>query len=145
MTSLRFLVAALVGAAVLTLAGVLIYGIAFPSFYPDFMAAGGAVGVERQPMLGWALAVGMVSYSALITASIVGARVRTIAAAAGVGALVSFLMWFSADVLLFAVSNVGSLSGVLLDPLLKLVPAAVAGSVIGFTLGMRPVGRSAAA
>ncbi len=142
MTPLRFLTATLIGAVTLSVAGVLVYGIAFPSFYPDFMAAGGATGVERQPMLVWAVAVGMLSYSALITAAIVGAHVRTIAAGAGVGALVSFLMWLSADVLLFAVSHVGNLSGVLLDPLLKLVPGAVAGSVIGVTLGTR--GRSAA-
>ena len=54
------------------------------------------------------------------------------------GAVVSFLLWFTADFMLYGISNVGNLIGTVTDPLLELVPGAIAGGVIAFVFGRIP-------
>jgi hypothetical protein len=51
------------------------------------------------------------------------------------GALVGFLLWFTADLMLYAVSNVGSMASTLAGPFVELIPGAVAGGVIAVVLG----------
>ena len=56
-----------------------------------------------------------------------------------VGALiVSFLLWFTADFMLYGISHVGNLTTTLVDPLLELVPGAIAGGVIARVLRRIP-------
>jgi hypothetical protein len=79
----------------------------------------------------WAVALGALSYSALVTLAIgncVGSP--TIGAGVKVGALVGFLVWFTADFMLYGISNVLNLTSALVDPLLEVVPSAIAGGVI---------------
>jgi hypothetical protein len=127
----RLGIGALVGAATLSLAGYVIFGVALPDFYTDFMNAGSASGVARQPMLWWAVGLGMLSYGLLIALA-VETRVGTVSVGRGmmIGASVSFLAWFTADFILYGISNVGNISGILVDPLLETVPGALAGGAI---------------
>jgi hypothetical protein len=44
------------------------------------------------------------------------------------------LHWFTADFVLYGISNVGNLTTTIVDPLLELVPGAIAGGVIAGVL-----------
>jgi hypothetical protein len=51
-----------------------------------------------------------------------------------VGAVVGFLVWFTADFMLYGISNLLNLTSTIIDPLLEVVPSAVAGGVIAMVL-----------
>lgn len=71
----------------------------FRAFMAYAMNTGSATGVAREPQLVWAVALGALSYSALVTLAI-GSRARsslTIGAGIKIGAVVGFLLWFTAD------------------------------------------------
>jgi hypothetical protein len=140
----RLVVGTFVSAVTLAATGYVIFGVAFPDFYTDFLKAGSAMGVERQPFLIWAVALGMLSYGALMTLAI-GSRSGSLRVGTGMkmGAIVSFLLWFTADFMLYGISNVGSLKGTIIDPLLKLVPGAIAGGVIASALARIPAASDA--
>jgi hypothetical protein len=56
-----------------------------------------------------------------------------------IGASVSFLAWFTAEFILYGISNIGNISGILVDPLLEAVPGALAGGAIAAVLrNVRP-------
>lgn len=135
MSPKQLVVGTLVGALTLSATGLVIFGIAFPEFFTNFMNAGSATNVERQPPLLWAVALAMLSYGLLMTLA-VGSAARSLTTRAGVttGAVVAFLLWFTADFMLYGISNVGSLRGTVTDPLLEMVPGAIAGGVIAAVL-----------
>jgi hypothetical protein len=136
MDTKRLIIGTLVGATVLSATGYFVFGVLLPDFYTGFMNAGSATGVARQPMLWWAIALGMLSY-ALLIALAVKTRAGSVTVRAGmtIGAVVSFLVWFTADFMLYGISNIGNLAGILVDPLLEAVPGAVAGGVVAAVLG----------
>ena len=135
MSPKQVVIGTLAGALTLSATGYLIFGIAFPEFFTNFMSAGSAMNVERQPPLLWAVALAMLSYGLLMTLA-VGSRASssTTRAGATTGAVVSFLLWFTADFMLYGISNVGSLKGTVTDPLLEMVPGTIAGGVIAAVL-----------
>jgi hypothetical protein len=137
MDTKRFVIGTLVGGITVFATGTLIF--AMPPLH-DFMAyamnSGSATGVAREPQLFWAVALGALSYSALVTLAI-GSRAHPSSIGAGIriGAVVGFLIWFTADFMFYGISNVGNLTSTLVDPLLELVPGALAGGVIAAVLG----------
>ena len=87
-------------------------------------------------MLLWAVALGAVSYGALLTLAIDRpAGHRRVLTGAGTGAIVGFLQWTTSNFMLYGVTNVGSVTSTLVILLIELVPGAVAGAVIAFVLG----------
>ena len=123
MSPRQLVIGTLVGALTLSAIGYVIFGIAFPEFFTNVMNAGSATNVERQPPLFWAVALAMLSYGLLMTLAVGrGSRALTTRAGVTTGAVVSFLLWFTADFMLYGISNVGSLSGAATDPLLEMVP-----------------------
>jgi hypothetical protein len=141
MDAKRFVIGTVVGAAVLLATGYLIFGIALDDFVPYALNAGSATGVARDSPLWWAVVLGELSYSALVTLA-VGSRAGIVGAKAGakIGAIVGFLVFFTGDFMLYGISHVGNLTSTVVDPLLELVPGAIAGGVIAVALGQ--VGRS---
>jgi hypothetical protein len=139
----RLAIGTLVSATILSGAGYIIFDVVLPDFYTNFMNAGSATGVARQPMLSWAIALGMLSYGLLIALA-VGSRSGSVTVRTGamIGALVSFLMWFTADFILYGISNVGNVPGILVDPFLEAVPGAAAGGVAAVVLGHFRIRRS---
>jgi len=119
----------------LSATGYLMFWIALGDFYAYALRSGAATGVPRESPLVWAVALGALSYGALLTLAI-GNRTGSPAIGAGikVGAVVGFLVWFTADFMLFGISNVLSLTSTLIDPLLEVVPSAVAGGAIAVVL-----------
>ncbi len=70
-----------------------------------------------------------------MTLAIGSTRSLTIGAGVNIGAIVGFLLWFTADFTFYGISNVGNLTSTVLAPLIELVPGAVAGGVIAAVLG----------
>ena len=137
MDAKRFVIGTLVGGVTVFATGTLLFSIAPVRHFLDYaMNAGSATGVPREPQLVWAVALGALSYSALITLAI-GYRADSLNTGSGIkiGAVVGFLLWFTADFMFYGISNVGSLTSTVVDPLLELVPGAVAGGVIAAVLG----------
>jgi len=149
MDAKRFVFGTVAATTVLSAAGLIIFGALLPDFYTRFMNAGSAVGVPRQPVLWWAIAIGMLAYGALIAVPIVSRpRPLNVTNGMAMGAIVSLLMWLAADFILYGISNIGSVTGIVLDPLLEAVPGALAGAcVAAFTKPARnerePVTRAA--
>lgn len=129
----RFVIGTVIGAVVLFALGYLIFELMFGDFYAA--NRGSIAGVDRDPQLLWAVALGAVSYAALTTLGI-GSRAGSSSFAGGakIGAIVGFLLWFTADFTIYGVTNLGSLTRTVVDPLLELMRGSVAGGVIGIVL-----------
>ena len=130
----KFATGTLVGGIILFAAGYLIFDLGFAGFYAA--NAGSATGVERVPQLVWAVALGSLSYGALVTFAI-GSRAGASNVGAGVkiGAVVGFLLWFTVDFILYGIQNVSNLTRTAVDPVLELVRSGIAGGVIAVVLG----------
>ena len=113
----------------------MIFGLILGNFYAYALSAGSATGVPRESLVVWAVALGALSYGALVTLA-VGSRVGspTVGAGIKIGAVIGFLVWFTADCMLYGISNVLNVTSVLIDPLLEVVPSAFTGGVIAAVL-----------
>jgi hypothetical protein len=97
MDAKRLMIGTLVGGVTLFATGYLIFELAFAGFYAA--NAGSATGVERHPQLVWAVALGSLSYAALVTFVLLSrASSLNIGAGVTIGAVVGFLLclrWIS--------------------------------------------------
>jgi hypothetical protein len=134
MDAKRLTIGTVVGGVVLFATGYLIFELAFGAFYAA--NAGSATGVERDPELVWAIALGALSYAALVTLAI-GSRASSLNIGAGVkiGAVVGFLIWFTADFTFYGITNIQNLTRTVVDPLLEVVHGGIGGGVIAVVLG----------
>ncbi len=130
----RFIIGTVVGGIALYILGYVIFNLAFADFFAA--NAGSATGVWKDPQVIWAIALGTLSYAALITLAI-GTRAgsTTIVEGLKVGAIVGFLMWFSADMIFYGIWNVENLTAATVDSLLELVRGGIGGAVIAAVLG----------
>ena len=130
----RFIIGTVVGAITLYILGYLIFDLAFAEFYAA--NAGSATGVVRDNQVVWAVALGTLSYAALLTLAI-GSRASstTIVDGLKIGAIVGFLMWFGADFIFYGIFNISNLTLTFVDSLLELIRAGITGAVIATVLG----------
>ncbi len=135
MDTKRLIIGTIVGGIVLYILGYVIWEMVFADFFAA--NAGSATGVFRDNPVIWALALGTLSYAALITLAI-GTRggSATIVDGLKVGAIVGFLMWFGSDFIHYGIGNVSNLTATIADSLLELVRAGISGGVIAAVLGM---------
>ena len=142
MDAKRFATGTIVGGIVLFFTGYLIFELAFGSFYTANV--GSASGVAREPFLFWAIAVASLSYAALIVFTLGNqSGPLTIGRGALVGAIVGFLMWMTADFVIYGISHVANLTRTIVDPVLELVHGGLAGAAIAAVLS-RSAGRQRA-
>ncbi len=136
MDAKQFVIGTLVGSVAVLVTGYLAFTMALGHFYAYAMNSGAATGVQRDFPLIWAVAMGALSYSALVTLAI-GSRTSSLNIETGIkiGAVVGFLLWFTADFMLYGTSNVGNLTSTVVNPWIELVPGAIAGGVIAAVLG----------
>jgi len=135
MTLKRFVIGTIVGGVTVLAAGYLMFATVLSDFYAYALSAGSATGVQRQPVLLWAVAVGAISYGALLTLAVDRqSGPPRILTGAVTGAIVGLLMWTTSNFMLFGVTNVGNATSTLLIPLIELVPGTVAGAVVAFVL-----------
>ena len=130
----RLVIGTVAGGIALFILGYVIWNMLFTDFFAA--NAGSATGVAKDPQVMWAIAVGTLSYAALITLAI-GTRAgsTTIVEGLKVGAIVGFLMWFSADMIFYGIWNVENLTAAIVDSLLELVRGGIAGAVVAAVLG----------
>ena len=136
MDTKRFVIGTAVGAITVSAIGFSLFALPpLRDFYLYAMNAGAATGVARESPLVWAVFVGALSYGALITFAI-GNRPSRVGVPAGmrIGAVVGFLLWWTANFMFFGISNVGTVTSTIIDPLLELVPGAMAGGTVALVL-----------
>ena len=130
----RFIIGTVVGGITLFILGYVIFGLAFADFYAA--NRGSATGVARDTPLIWSLALGALSYAALLTLAIeTRTRSATIVEGLKIAAIVGFLFWFSVGFYRYALGNVWNLTATLVDPLLELIRAGISGAIIAAVLG----------
>lgn len=129
MDTKRLVVGTIVGGIVLYAVGYLIFIKGFGDFYAA--NAGTATGVDRGAVLVWATVLGNLAYAALIT-FVIGNRAGPLSIGAGarIGAIVGFLLWFTADFIFYGYTNVANLTRTVVDPLLEIVHGGIAGAAI---------------
>ncbi len=130
----RLIIGTGVGAITLYILGYVIWDLAFANFFAS--NAGSATGVERDTQVIWAVALGSVSYAALLTLAM-GTRVdsATIVDGLKIGAIVGFLLWFTADFTIYGIQNVSNLTATIADSLLELIRGGIAGALVAAVLG----------
>lgn len=133
MDAKRLVTGSVVGGIVLFVLGYLFWEMLFAGFFEA--NAGSATGVSKDPQLMWAVALGTLSYAALLTLAIGSRGSTAIADGVKAGAVVGFLMWFGVDMILYGILNLSTLTGAIADSLLELVRGGVAGAVIAAVLG----------
>ena len=134
METKRLVTGTLAGGVVLFVLGYLIFDLMFSAFYAA--NAGSATGVARDQQLVWAVALGSLSYAALVTLAIESrAGSSNMGAGLKIGAVVGFLLWFTVDFILYGITNVSNLTRAVVDPLLELVRGGIAGGIIAVVLG----------
>ena len=137
MDAKRLMVGTLVGGVVLYAVGYVIFTRAFADFYAA--NAGSATGVDRGGDLFWALALANLSYAALVMFAIAN-RGGSLSIGEGtiVGAIVGFLMWFTADFVFYSSTNIANLTRTVVDPLLEIVHGGFGGAAIAAVLRSMP-------
>ena len=136
METKRFVIGTAVGASTVLAIGYSLFALPLlRDFYLYAMNAGPATGVARDSPLFWAVLVGALSYGALVTLAI-GSRPGRVGVGPGmkIGAVVGLLLWCTANFMFFGISHVGTLTSTIIDPLLELVPGAVAGGTVALVL-----------
>jgi len=144
MDAKRFVVGTLVGGVVLYAVGYVIFTTIFAAFYAA--NAGSATGVDRGGELFWAMGLANLAYAALVTFAI-GNRGASLSIGEGarVGAIVGFLLWCTADFVIYGTTNIANLTRTIVDPLLEIVHGGIGGAMIGAILSRMPApGRSRA-
>ena len=131
-----FALATATGAVAILVTGTMMFALPpLGRFYGYAMTSGTASGVPREAPILWAALLGSIAYAALVTVVLLRAHnPLTVPGGAATGALVGFLLWFTADLMLYAVSNVGTLTTTLIDPIVELIPGAVAGAAVALVL-----------
>lgn len=131
MNAKQWVIGTVVGAIVIFGAGWLLFETLLGNYYEANV--GSATGLEKEPPVMWAIAVGAVAYALLIIYAMRGQAVNMMSGMK-VGAVVGLLMWACADFTLFAITNMNNLTITMVDPLVELVHGGIAGAVIGAVL-----------
>jgi hypothetical protein len=130
----RLTIGTIVGAIALYALGYLIWEMLFTDFFDANQ--GSAMGVDREMPVMWALILANVLYGLLITWVLEG-RGGSAALMDGikVGVVVGVLAWGMADFILFAFTNLNTLTAAIADTLLEGVHAGISGGIIALVLG----------
>ena len=139
----RISIGTLVGLIVLYALGFVFWEMLFA----DFFAAnsGTATGVDREAPILWALILGTLLYAGLIALALDSRGATSLVDGAIVGAVVGFLVWGTADLTIFSLTNLNTLTAVIADIVLEAVRAGIAGAVIAVVLSKLGSGQAAAA
>lgn len=139
MDTRRFLIGTLVGGTTILVSGFLLFTLQpLRDLYVHAMNAAAGPGVARESPVLWATSVGALSYGALVTLAVGAHRGPTrIGAGIRAGGVVGLLLWLTANFMLFAISNVGTLATTIAGSLIEVIPGAIAGALVALVLGGR--------
>ena len=129
MNTKQGIVGTIVGGLVVLMLGYIIWDMLFAEFFAA--NSGSATGVDKEQQVVWAVALGAFAYAALIMYALAPrAGSMTIVNGAITGAIVGFLLWCTADLTWYGVTNINNLTATVADPLLELVRGAITGAVL---------------
>ena len=130
----RMIIGTVAGSVAFFLLGGLIYQIILGDFYQANL--GSATGVLRDLPIWWALIVSQMGFSAVVTYVFLHADVATAAGGLKTGAIFGLLLGTAISFDLYAVTNWSNSMVAFVEPFVTAVRTALAGAVIGWTLGM---------
>jgi hypothetical protein len=133
MNTKRFALGVLVGTIALFAIGYLMFEVAFASFYAANV--GSATGLLRESTLWWASVLQNLSEAVLLMLALNWTRASSIAQGLKIGAIVGFLVWFTADFGYYGFTNAWNLTVTMVDPFLELVHHGIGGAVIVAVIG----------
>jgi hypothetical protein len=129
----RLTIGSIAGLVTLYILGVVFWEMVFADFFAA--NAGSAEGVDREEPIIWAAALGTLFYAILVTLML-EARSGTTSIMGGmkVGAVVGFLLWGTADFILFGYMNLSNLTATIADSVLEGIRGGIGGAVIAAVL-----------
>jgi len=135
----RLVIGTIVGGIILYVMGYVIFELAAGDFYAA--NRGPASDAFRDAPTQWPLVVSALGYAALITLGVLSAE-RGLAVARGaiIGAIIGFLAWLQADLVFYSYTTIRPLVVSIVDPLLEIIHAGIAGAVIAAVLARVPKG-----
>jgi hypothetical protein len=137
MDAKRIVIGSIVGAVVLYALGYLVFNVLLESFYAANMTA--VAGVFRESQMQWAVAVGETASAVLLTLAILSrGGTPTLGVGAIAGAVVGFLVWWTADFVYYGFANVWNLTIVIVDPFVEAIHYAITGAIIALVLARVP-------
>lgn len=129
----KILIGTLAGGVSHFLLSVLIYVIILGEFYEGNL--GSAIGVVRELPILWALIVSQLGLAAVVTYVFLHAGVATAIDGLRTGAIFGLLLGIAISFDLYAVTNWSNMAVAFVEPFVTAVRIALAGAVIGWTLG----------
>ena len=130
----RLAIGSVVGTIVLYLLGMLIWEVLFTDFFEA--QAGSAEGLWREAPIVWAMVVGTLLFAVLLTLGLEsGSGSKSIVDGLKVGFVVGLLLWGTADLILYGLTNMNTLTGAIADAVLEGIRAGITGGVIALVLG----------
>ena len=126
-------IGAVVGGIVLYVMGYVFWEMLFA----DFFAAnsGSATGVDREAPILWAMILGTLIYAEAIAVGVDSRNATSLIDGAIIGAVVGVWIWGTADLILYGLTHLNTLTGAIADIVLEGVRGAIAGAVIALVAG----------
>ncbi|MFQ5530243.1 MAG: hypothetical protein ACE5FP_07815 [Gemmatimonadota bacterium] len=129
----RMLIGTIAGGVAFFILGGLIYGVLLAGFYEANL--GSAIGVVRDVPVWWALIVSQLGMGAVLTYVFLHADVATGSDGLKIGAVFGLLFGIAIAFDLYSVTNWSNMTVAFVEPVVTTVRIALAGTVIGWTLG----------
>jgi uncharacterized membrane protein len=136
MNTKKFFIGTLAGGFAFFFLGYLIYGMALANFFTQHTTNISGAMKSMNELVWWALILGNLAMGALLTYVILKlGTVGSFGAGAGTGAVIGFFFSLSRDLIRYATENSFDLTAMIVDVLVGLVMAAIAGGIIGAIVG----------
>jgi hypothetical protein len=139
MDAKRLAIGSLVGAVVMTVLGFTLFELVFAWFFEARMLV-----TFRDAPIWWAAIASGVVHGALLTLVVGWAGAQSAVEGLKVGAVVGFLLWLGADLILYGVYEYATLAAVLADAVISAVPYGAAGGAIAAVAKAAPKTATAA-
>jgi len=136
MNSQKFVLGTLAGGITFFFLGYLIYGMALSSFYTQHTTAPAGAMKAMSEIVWWALILGNLASGALLTYIFLKmGNVNSFGSGAKTGAGIGFFLSLSMDLVRYATENSFDHTALIVDVLVGVVMAAIAGGVVAAVLG----------
>ena len=130
----KMIMGTVAGAVAFFLLGFLLYAVILGGFYEANL--GSATGVMRELPVWWAMLISQLGLAAVVTYVFLHADVATASDGLKTGAIFGLLLGIAISFELYAVTNWSNATVAFVEPIVSAVRTALAGAVIGWTLGM---------
>ena len=130
----KMIMGTVAGAVAFFLLGFLLYAVILGGFYEANL--GSATGVMRELPVWWAMLISQLGLAAVVTYVFLHADVATASDGLKTGAIFGLLRGIAISFDLYAVTHWSNATVAFVEPIVSAVRTALAGAVIGWTLGM---------